>query len=205
MFDDFKLIQKRFMGSTQVHVNKNKDLTVITSSLLKRNEVPIDLAVIDPKPISYKNISIRHLVATTILGLISVLFLAGYFTANHEQAPIFLVLSLIVFIIFLFPLKDLYISSKSLLIYTNRHNGANLFVISPNRPSKEAVTDFISKLKDRIESIRYPENISFDEKIEIYAKHLEFLLNEGVLTEKEYNDISKRALSKNNADIIKMV
>ena len=55
MYKNINLKQRNFISSREIKVNKNIDLTLIEKSIFNKQEIPIFLDVIDPKPYAYKN------------------------------------------------------------------------------------------------------------------------------------------------------
>jgi len=207
MFKDIEICQKSMFGAKEVKVNKNIDLIYIERSFLKKHEIPIDLEILDPKPYSYKHISIKAIFLVVILAVLTLWSLYGALTAKLEaNVPILYFLAGLGAVLTLLGLINAKNKSSNLLIFTNRNNGANVFAIAAAKPSKEAVSNFSAELSKRISSIKYPENIPLEQRLDIYSKHLEYLMNEGVLSEEVVTSALKKLEEKSKgAAVLKMV
>ncbi len=97
-----------------------------------------------------------------------------------------------------------YQRSYNYLVFTDSKTGGSLFAIKPKSPSKIEVTAFVNELKARINSAIYPSDLTFEQKREIYKKHLDFLLNEGVLKEVEYDEVISRVF-RPVANVVELV
>lgn len=207
MFENIEICQKSILGAREVKVNKNIDLVYIERSFLKKHEVPIDLEILDSKPYSYKHISVKALILVAILAILTFWSFYGALTAELEaNVPILYFVAGLGAVLTLLGLINAKNKSSNLLIFTNRNNGANVFAISASKPSKEAVSKFSDELSQRISSIKYPENIPLEQRVNIYSKHLEYLMNEGVLSEEVVADALKKLDEKpKGASVLKMV
>ena len=138
------------------------------------------------------------LVATAISGY-------SHMVASNDD-PSGLVFALIFGSVLLVSILKTISESLNILVYTHIETGKNLFSISTSKPDKIIVQEFVDKLAAKIKSIRYPDNISQQEKLEIYSKHLEFLLREAVITNAEFEAIRKRLDNRKSLDnVVRLV
>jgi len=193
-------------GATEIKVNGNIDLIYSDKSFFRKKDIPISLDLLDPKPYSFKEIPIKSLFIAFVFALIATLFLYGYFNADSNTKPVLMFFFIAVSIITGLSIVGVINNSANYLVFTNKNNGANVFLISPKSPSKNDVDIFVEELRKRIDSIRYPENIPIHQMKEIYLKHIEFLREQEVLNDDEVNTLVSRLEKKTGkADVIKIV
>jgi hypothetical protein len=60
------------------------------------------------------------------------------------------------------------------------------------KPSRSSVEAFATSLRRRIESFRTPAGACADEVVELYQRHLDYLLENEVLPQQEYERIRVR-------------
>jgi hypothetical protein len=83
-----------------------------------------------------------------------------------------------------------------MIIFFPLHSPVSILEIVPNKPSKTTVDDFINELTRRINSIKYPDNITKTQLNEQYIRHLDFLCDQMVITEEEHASIVARLHEK---------
>ncbi len=177
------------------------------SSLTSSNEHTISYFRINPNPIHLKNFAWGWILA----GLFAIV--ATYPAVNDiiiGNMPENGASGLYVFIILIGVMAPAlfftmaYRKTHDSLFFLDAQSSLSLFSISLKRPNQEDVRYFLDELGKKISLAIYPEELSLTQKLEIYKKHLDFLLNEGVLTESEFLNIISR-ITPAKADVLNIV
>jgi len=198
MFNDVKLKQKNHEGFIEIDLLSNKKLKYSKKSLLQNHEYIIDISHIDPIPVGYRNIPKGQLTWAIVCGIFSIFFVAVSISHNEigsGKHP-FLGMSVMLLIASATLFSIVHRKYVDLYIFRKRSDGSNLFAISKNKPSSKIVSNFISELENRIKSIRYDDQLTIEEKCEIYKKHLEFLYSEGVLSKESHEEALENVSKK---------
>jgi hypothetical protein len=165
-------------------------------SVFKTQTQTFPLDIVSPRPGLNKTINLGAGIAALVL-----LLMIGFCFIGYVQNPARFENPLVVITsIFLPPaLIALWFFNASFtpyVVFFRADDGEELFKIRQQKDDIKAIANFANVLTDRIESIRYPTNLSLSEQMELYQKHLEFLLGEEVLTQKEYDNIIQRVQDK---------
>ena len=206
--NNLKLVQKSFpFGSTSLSVSDDRELTVVFKSLSNTNTFTIPIDQLLARPSEHRRINYVVLVLFSMSATISAL--SAYVlatTADYEgvgnKALISLLIAGVICLLTSAKLKDVY---SNLLIYRDARTRDVLFAIKPKSPSQEIVDDFVDSLERRIKSISYGGNLTKNEKYQIYIKHLEFLLEQKVITDEEFKIISQRIGGSSDNNIVSLV
>ena len=203
-----KLEQKSFpFKKVSLYVNDERELMVTSSSLSNTTSVIIPIDSLTSKPTKYRHLKvvvISIFVISIILSLVSAYILSV--TNDSENVGTKALAALVVFgtfsVVSIVKLQGAY---QNVLIFTNKTTNEGIVLFSPNKPSKEAVQNFVNALEEKIKSIEYGKNISDSEMIAIYQKHLEFLIAQKVITGNEFETILNRAKSKCGKKVVTLV
>jgi hypothetical protein len=185
-----------FKRHLQFEVESNRDLHMHYKSVFKTQTQTFPLDIVSPRPGLNKTINLGAGIAALVL-----LLMIGFCFIGYVQNPARFENPLVVITsIFLPPaLIALWFFNASFtpyVVFFRADDGEELFKIRQQKDDIKAIANFANVLTDRIESIRYPTNLSLSEQMELYQKHLEFLLGEEVLTQKEYDNIIQRVQDK---------
>jgi hypothetical protein len=203
-----KLEQKYFpFKKVSMAVNDERELMVTSSSLSNKTSVTIPIDILTPRPIEYRHlkvVAISIFIISTVLSLVSAYILS--FSNISDDVGVKALVALLVFGTFSFvSLVKLQGAYKNLLIYNDKRTNESIVFLSPNKPSKKAVDKFVDSLEEKIKSIVYGQNLNDTEMLVIYKKHLEFLLSEEVITEKEFDELLNRAKNKSDKKVVSLV
>lgn len=198
--------KKLFNGKREFTINDGKSITSKYSSISSANEETIELFKLD---IKYERIvyrELKYLVITVPLLLIGLNFL---YDAIHFPDPVpyaiagmFLIPGAISIFYFFICQQD-----QIIIRYHQSQNAALIFW--RNRPNKEEFDIFIAELITETKKQTIDPNLNYRQKLEIYAKYLEFLANENVLTEQEaqkiYDRTENRLKKESSSSVVSLV
>ena len=165
---------------------------------------PLDM--ISPRPGLNKTINLGAGIAALALFLMIGFCFIGYLNNPVRfESPLLVITSL-----FLLPaLVSLWFFNASFtpyVVFFRADDGEELFKIRQQKQDIKKIDVFANILTERVESIRYPANLSLSEQMELYQKHLEFLLGEEVITQEEYDVIVRRVQnSRAGSNVFKLV
>lgn len=184
----------------------NRDVHMHYKSLFKSMTQTFPLDIISPRPGLNKTINLGAGIAALALFLIIGFCFIGYLNNPVRfESPLLVITSL-----FLLPaLVSLWFFNASFtpyVVFFRADDGEELFKIRQQKQDIKKIDVFSKVLTERVESIRYPTNLSLSEQMELYQKHLEFLLGEEVITQEEY-DVIVRRVQNNRAgsNVFKLV
>lgn len=205
--EDIVLKQKTQEGEIELRIIENKRLVYSQKSLLRKQQYSINLDVLDPNPIAYRNVPSRPIGFGGVSGAMALLSLVGALTAKPSPELVGVYGSAIFFgVISAFCFFYAYRDYRDVYIFKNRNNGENILIVARESPSASDVDNFIRQLDKRVNSIRYDENTPYEVKADVYKKHLEFLRQENVLSEEMYSHCVTRVDEKlKKAAVIKLV
>lgn len=165
-------------------------------------QIPLD--AIDPEPVLYRSVQWGWLFASVVLIAVTAFILAGYVTndgSNYAQlffAGCFALLAVGV-------VYKTYFGFRSLYVYLDPATKGHLFSIRASGSGKADPLPFMDTLRKKINSIRYPDELAPNQKVNIYRKHLEFLRDEGVIRSDEHDSIVARLERKvRPADVVNL-
>ncbi|MCE2595085.1 hypothetical protein K6Y31_09670 [Motilimonas cestriensis] len=204
---ELKLEQKSFPFKTTVlEVFSDRDMTVTTKSLFNTSSFTMPIDQLSARPTRHRKIKIVGIltfVVSFIVSIVATYYLSmGDISQGSGERALF---ALIIFgTISLFSFSSVMSSYTNLLIFTDGRTREGIFAIKPSTPSETEVTGFVNALEARLKSISYGTGYSRSEMQVIYSKHLEFLLNEQVITQDEYQGIFSR-MQKTEQNIVSLV
>lgn len=94
------------------------------------------------------------------------------------------------------------------LIFTNWKTGEGMFVIWNNKPNKVEFNRFMEELVREIKETKINPKLSPEQKLDIYADSLSFLVNEEVISSEEAEAILQRKekeMKQSKSNILKIV
>lgn len=203
-----KLEQKIFpFKKTTLSITEDRELFVVSASLSNTTSFSLPLEQLAPRPSEFRRFKLVAVLIFTISLLVTII--SWYILNVTEDIDGLGKQALVVMLIFgtftfvsLIKLKGAYVN---LLIFNDRRTMDAIFSISPTNPSKKEVEEFVNALESRIKAIEYGSGFSNTEKTAIYIRHLEFLLNEEVLTNEEYKIIENRVKNKDKNRVVSLV
>lgn len=188
--ESIHLIQRSFpLKKLHLSVESNRELVVEHSTLFRSIKQTFPLDLVDPSPIHYRSIPVRWVVTTTVFLVLAVSALIGGW-ANQGLGEQFGLLFLSG--IFLACLCNTLKLSSNMLHYRNANTDTVLFSMFRRKPSRSEVDAFAEVLRERIESLRTPSGLSNEELIDLYKRHLDYLLENEILLQVEYDTILLR-------------
>lgn len=207
MYPEFRIEQKiGFFEKNIVHLFSNNEIEISYKALFKSQSARISLDLINPNPVIFKKFNIKAFFMFVLCLLVSVASLFSYFQGSVSKNDFPVVLGVVFFLFSLLALNSCIKSSVTATIFLHKATGSNLFALFPSKTERLEFDGFVSALIQRINSIRYPNDLGPEQKTEIYTKHIEYLLHEGVITNQEFTAIlSRLGQVKKSADIIKLV
>jgi len=209
MHSNFELCQKTgLFNSFKYTLVGNKEIEFSTKGFFSSRKNSIPFSALNPTPIEYQQLNIKALIYSTFFFIAFLLCVSSYFMLSDTDKNVWVIIifSTIFAILFINCVHTCVKSSAKVLIFTSADDGSNIFYILPSISKPEEVSEFTSLIKKRCESIKLVDNLSEDHKKEIYARHLEFLSEQGVLTEVEFNTIISRLHeSVEKADVIRLL
>jgi hypothetical protein len=207
MLQDLILKQKTQEGRIEIRVVENKEVIFSQRSLLRNQQYSINLDVFHPKPIAFRSVPSRPLAWAVIFGGLGLLFLASALFSSVSQDIFLLYTFAVIFgLVAASCLFSLYKNYRDVYIFKSRHNGENTLIIARGKPSEGEVNAFVDELERRIDSIKYDGNLSLEAKAEVYKKHLEFLFQEGVISQEVFSQCLASVEEKaKKAPVIKLV
>jgi hypothetical protein len=185
-----KLIQKTSLFSKfSVSINEKHEIAVEQVSLFRSVRASFSMDRVSPTPIHVRSIPIPWVITTAILMLLlSAAIIAGWTQQNTGEQFGIIFLAGIVLACTYNTIK----LSQNALHFKDSITGDVLFTISREKPSEKIVDDFIASLEAKINSYRTPISATSAEAIAIYKKHLDFLLENSVISHEEYENIVGR-------------
>ncbi|RMG59751.1 MAG: hypothetical protein D6717_01105 [Gammaproteobacteria bacterium] len=78
------------------------------------------------------------------------------------------------------------------IIFKRWQDDVPVFFIYNNNPDRDSFHDFYSQLTEKIRKTRVNPKLSAPQKLEVYSKHLQFLVDEDVISPQEAKDIYER-------------
>ena len=192
--ESLRITQRSFpFGRLTLPAEGNRELVVEHSTLLRSTRQAFPLHLVDPSPILHRNIPIGWVVFTAIpfLWLVAA-GTDGWVTKGPGE--LFGVLFLAG--IFLACLYNTIRLSSNTLHVRNANTAAVLVSMYRAKPTSSSVDTFVDALRRRIETFRTPTGASAEEVVELYRRHLDYLLENAVLLQTEYEVIIQRLREK---------
>lgn len=187
MRENMSLVQRRIGGKTVFTLDGTRRLLVERRGILQTFDTPIALELIDPDPVTYKHIPGFPLVLSVLFVLIVVaLGVHSAFEVGEKAAAGQRGLAVAFSVLAASAIAFLYQGYANVFILKNINTGATVAAISISKPNSDEVLRFLAELSERIRAIRYPETMPLERRIEIYRRHLDFLLEEAVLSRDMY-------------------
>ncbi|UDL07147.1 hypothetical protein [Marinobacter sp. CA1] len=200
-----KLEQRYFpFKKVVLTVNDDRELEFTSSSLSNSTTTSIPIDNLTSRPTTYRHlkvVTISAFLLSTALALISLYIMIT--TADSEDTGAKALVAFLVFGTFSFvSMVKLQGAYKNLLIFNDRRTSEGIIFLSPSKPSKKAVEEFVDELERKIKAIEYSNKLSKNEKVSIYLRHLKFLASEKVITEDELNTIVERLRRRSSASVV---
>ena len=201
-----EIIQKVgvFGRKFSVHVTENDELIFTNEKLFNKSTSKYLLDHIDPLYESYKQFSMAAAISSIVFLVLAIsLYWYGttYLTPPNDAG--FLFMSVIFFIAALIAGVKA-IRSRLNVVCFNSHDGRRLFSLYGNKPSSKEVEEFCNNLKTQVERIRYNGEISNERLSEILGKHVNFLFENGVLSQTEKESALKKIENKTKLNVINL-
>jgi hypothetical protein len=166
-----------------------RELVVEHSTLLRSTRQAFPLYLIDPSPIFHRNLPIGWVVITGIFLVLTFTFIFGTWGKEDPVAIFFVLIMLSLFLACLYNTIKL---SRSTIHFRNANKSAIMLNLFRNKPTELIVDEFIETLHKRIESFRTPIGSTNEETVALFVKHLEYLLENDVLHQSEYDAAIQR-------------
>lgn len=196
--------QKKFMkGRKEVEILDQGRVRVTHSSMKGRNEEVFNLFDLNHQTDKYFHRPLKLLVMAAVFASLSAPFLIEA-VKNLDVEPLyiggFFVLPCIVCI------QQYFYKVTDLVVYRFYNNGNAAITLWNSQPNKEDFEKFVETLSTEIKSIRIRPDLDNAKKLEIYKNNLEFLLEEGVITQDEaisiYERNKERLLTNKKAKLV---
>ena len=182
--------QKKFMqGRKKVEILDQGRVRVTHSSMKGKNEEVFNLFDIDHQSDKYFRRPLKLLVMAAIFAVPSIPFLIEALK-NLDLVPFYVAL------IFLAPalicIQQYFYKITDLVVYRFQGNGNVAITLWNRLPNEKELGEFTTALSTEIKSLRIRPDLDNLKKLEIYKNNLEFLLEEGVITQEEAVSIYER-------------
>ena len=188
--DKLQLHQRSLPFTTlRFAVEGNRELVVEHKTLFRSTRQAFPLHLVDPSPIHHRNVPFGWILATLFFLILSV---AALYAGWNSSEPGAAISSAFLGILFLACLYNTFKLSTNTLHYKNVNTAAVMFSLFRGKPSRAEVDLFVAGLRARIESFRNPVGAAPEEVVALYQKHLDYLLQNEVLSQAEYNSASER-------------
>jgi|GEM_PF-2664360 len=188
--ESIHLIQRSLpFTKLQLSIESNRELIVEDSTLFRSSRQTFPLDLVDPSPIHYRSIPVRWVVTTIIFMLLAVSTLIVGWAKQGLAEQFGLLLLSGIFIACLYNTMKL---SSNMLHYRNANTDTVLFSMFRRKPSQSEVDAFTDVLRQRIESFRTPAGLSNEDLIVLHKRHLDYLLENEILLQEEYDTILLR-------------
>ena len=172
-----------------ISVNNRRELAIEHKAMFRSSSISYPLQQVAPSLIHFRSIPIPWVVTTAIFSLFLLgSVIDGWPTKGAGEVFGFL-LMLGITAACLYNTIQL---SQNVLHFKDASNGSVLFTIYRSKPSDAAVDSFLKELRTRIESFHTPHGANQEEAVSLYRRHLEYLLENGVLTKDEHGAVMKR-------------
>ena len=168
-------------------------------SLFKTQSQSFPLDIISPRPGLNKTVNLAAGIAALSLLLMILFCFVGYVQNPVRFEGPLLVISWVFLPPALIAVWFFNNSFTPYVVFFRADDGEELFKVRQQKQDIRSINQFCEALSERIESIRYPTNLSRAEQQELYQKHLMFLLEEQVLTEQEYQ-VALARIDKNQSE-----
>ncbi len=194
-----ELNQSNLLRTKKIELTVDSEvLQVKKSSIFSSESYKIPLERISKDPVLFRKITWSWLAAAVFIALLTIIpinnLIQGELTIDQtKSAKAFIVMGIIVVALFIIQCSR---QSFHGLIYRDAGSDATLFYIHPSRPNRQAVNNFIDKLSSLIEKKYFSDDVPFHQKVGTYKKHLQFLLDEQVLTDSEVSNAIQRLENK---------
>jgi hypothetical protein len=170
-------------------IEGTRELVVEHSTLFRSTRQSFPLYLIDPSPIHHRSIPFGWVIATVIFLVLTISAIIGR-SDNQEPGAIFVVLLMLG--LFLACLYNTIKLSISTIHFRNANTAAIMLNLYRSKPTESVVDEFIETLRNRIESFRTPVGSTSDETIALFVKHLDYLFENDVLQQSEYDGAIQR-------------
>lgn len=182
--------QKKLMqGQKRVEILEQGRVRVICSSMKGKNEEFFNLFDLDYQSDKYFHRPLKFLILAIIFAVISTPFLVEA-VKGLDLAPLY------VGLIFLVPaivfIQQYFYQMTDLVVYRFHNNGNVAIALWNHLPNDKELNDFLETFSKEIKDARIRPGLDNAKKLEIYKNNLEFLLDEGVITEEEAVSIYER-------------
>jgi hypothetical protein len=207
MYSELEIEQKLGLFEKNIfHLFSNNEIEICHKGLFKSQSARIPLDLINPNPVRFKKFNIKAFLIFILCLLVAVASQFGYYQGSISASEFPIVLGVAFGFFALLALNSCIKGSVAATVFLHKTTGSNLFALFPSKTEKSEFESFVKALVKRINSIRYPNDLSPTQKAEVYTRHIEYLLNEGVITNQEFTSIlSRLEQSKKSADIFKLV
>ena len=180
---EFKLI-----GNKQIEVYKHSPLSSEIRTFMLND--------INPLSMRHKDVDKKSFKYFCYIFFISLLCFLFSISLSPKSSSELIMTGILFFMLSLVCLLAAFLNSIDMIIFFPLHSPVSILEIVPNKPSKTTVDDFINELTRRINSIKYPDNITKTQLNEQYIRHLDFLCDQMVITEEEHASIVARLHEK---------
>lgn len=188
--DNVHLEQRSFpFTKLRFSIDGTRELVVEHSTLFRSTRQTFPLHLIDPSPIHHRSVPFGWVVITVVAFLLAG---SALYAGWKSQGPGELFGVLFLGGIFLACLYNTVKLSSNTLHYRNANTAVVMLALFRGRPSRPAVDAFVDALRKRIESFRTPAGAPPEEVVALYQKHLDYLLQNEVLSAGEHEAASVR-------------
>ena len=188
------LNQSRFFcGKRKFDLTYEKEVIVQYSTLFRKEKYTVSIFELDHKPVIVRYKAYHWFGFATIFAYFWLTYLGSYipiFEDSSAHGRLFFIIPTIICIV-LYKVKSYDLISIN--YYQTRDPALLLW---ENNPSDAAYENFIELLTEEIKNTQISPEISDEDKLQIYSKHIDFLVSEAIISETEAREIMERLINK---------
>jgi hypothetical protein len=172
------------------YILEDNSVLVSTKGILKSNKNSVKYRDILPEVIESKDLHVKSLIGLILSLIAASFFMYLYLFPTPEKPNEFWTLALI-FVVFAIYSLIVFNKKSFSMSYFKLHSGGVL-AFNRNSPNKQSVQEFLNILTSEANKIKLQGGLTESQKLAQYLGYLNFLYNDGVLTEEEHKVISNR-------------
>lgn len=186
-----QLRQSRFLRGT-VTFELGDCLTIRFSSIFRSNETTYDFNRISHVPNRTRYVPVSWIIASLLFAAFSSTVLGDVWREKDGALFIFFFFAVPSGLCAWFAWKKY----RNFIVFNDKSTGEPVFALWPSTPSAKEVDEFLSALIDSCKRMRVPSGATEVETVEFYIQSLQLLLENGVLTDTEYQAAIERMRTK---------
>ncbi len=185
----------------QIEIDTAEDITLFNGShchqRAERRFGPktkhrVNLQILDGTPRRRRELALGWLIGSGILGILSFLLIYRQFFSGQPASPLLASLIAVSLSLFLIALMLALYLSRTRIRYYSRFGRVPLLELIGNRPSADALADFLRRLSHQVRLSRHNHPHSETDALSFELRDLRRLRNEGVISDGDYEQAKQR-------------